>query len=68
MDIDKLRAALALSEDKRKLEKRLRAARHCLPASDRPLFERARFDYANRRLIGDGIALVDTGTVCLVAM
>jgi hypothetical protein len=56
-ELDRIIAALAIAEDKRALEKRLRGAVYCLRADLRPRFKRARFDFTNRRLIGDGFAL-----------
>jgi hypothetical protein len=43
--------AAALAADRGELERRLRRERFYLAADVRPRFERARFDYAGRRLI-----------------
>ena len=64
MEIDKLRERFSQSEAKLSMERRLRAIRFKLPSPMRERFAVARFDYANRRLVGDGCALLDNGSVC----
>lgn len=50
--------ALILATDPKRLEKRLREARSVLTDTGRKTFGRGRFDFANRRLIGNnGLAL-----------
>jgi len=74
--IENARRKLAAWQDRRKLEMELRKARHCLAAEYRPHFETARFDFANKRLIGNGYALqwqlrpiaAARGTVTLVEL
>ena len=45
--------ALILATSREKLEKRLREARACLVKDLKQRFGRGRFDFANRRLVGD---------------
>ena len=66
MNLDRLRARIALDEVKLRLERKLRSARFKIPAPDRERFARARFDYAGRRLVGDSAYLLEDGTVCLM--
>jgi len=45
--------ALTMARDRKALEKRLRSARNVLMADLRKLFGKGRFDYTERRLVGN---------------
>jgi len=49
--------ALVIATDRKKLLKRLRAAKTCLLDHYKKAFSKPRFDFRGRRLIGDGFAL-----------
>ena len=51
------RAALKLAADKTALRKRLQEARSCLIPELCKLFGKGRFDFARRRLVGNGLIL-----------